>query len=82
MKKTFFEEPAQVVALVKNNVENCLERIVGIAFRDIVICSCCGGEFSIEENVVEFESILSWEPFNEEIAPDVECGFIGVEDED
>ena len=42
----FYERPKQVVFADPENPGDWLN---GIAFRDVIICSCCGGVFEIDE---------------------------------
>ena len=44
--KMYFSHPTQVVFA---DPDNAGEWISGIAYQDEIICSCCGGIFSIEE---------------------------------
>ena len=44
--KNYFDEPKQVVFA---DPGNCGEWLVGIAYRDEIICACCGGVFDIED---------------------------------
>ena len=49
MNKSYFEKPTQV-----KFVEPWQDKVVwlaGIAYRDEVICGCCGGVFEIDEIV-------------------------------
>ena len=46
MEKTYFNNPAQVVFA---DPDNPGEWLVGIAYRDQIICACCGGIFDINE---------------------------------
>ena len=46
MEKTYFDRPAQVVFA---DPDNPGEWLVGIAYRDQLICACCGGIFDIDE---------------------------------
>ena len=43
--KNYFDEPTQVVF---TDPDNYGEWLVGIAYKDEVICACCGGIFNIE----------------------------------
>ena len=42
----YYERPTQVVFVDPENPGDWLN---GIAFRDVIICSCCGGTFEIDE---------------------------------
>ena len=42
MEKTYFERPTQVVFA---DPDNPGEWLSGIAYRDVIICGCCGGVF-------------------------------------
>ena len=44
--KMYFDEPKQVVFA---DPDNCGEWLVGIAYKDEIICACCGGIFEIED---------------------------------
>ena len=46
MEKNYFNNPAQVVFA---DPDNPGEWLVGIAYRDQIICACCGGTFDIDE---------------------------------
>ena len=46
MCKTYFDEPTQVVFV---DPDNPGEWLAGIAYRDEVICGCCGGVFNIDD---------------------------------
>ena len=71
-KKMYFEVPTQVIWIDADNV-----RYAGIAYRDEIICACCGGIESIEE-IYEFapEGVenpiieLEWISVREEIGGD------------
>ena len=47
-KRYYFDKPKQVVFA---DPENPGDWLCGIAYRDEVICSCCGGVFEIDEVV-------------------------------
>lgn len=71
--KSYYNEPTMVSFLDEDEDGN-IERIYGIAYNDVIICSCCGGVFLItrviemaEENDIEFEE-HDWIPFTEYIA--------------
>ncbi len=49
MNKSYFEKPTQV-KFVEPHVEE-VAWLAGIAYRDEVICGCCGGVFEIDEIV-------------------------------
>lgn len=54
MDRCFYDIPTQVMFVepksVKDGNEDCgPEWYAGIAYRDEVICACCGGVFAIEE---------------------------------
>ena len=46
MEKSYFNNPTQVIFA---DPENPGEWLCGIAYRDVIICSCCGGVFDIDE---------------------------------
>lgn len=71
--KSYYSEPTMVSFLDADEYEN-IERIYGIAYNDVIICSCCGGVFNIvdviemaEENDIKFEE-HDWVSFNDYIA--------------
>ena len=71
--KSYYGEPTMVSFLDKDDEDN-IERIYGIAYNDVIICSCCGGVFLIseviemaEENDIEFEE-YDWVPFTDYIS--------------
>ena len=60
---------------------------VGIAYRDEIICACCGGVVSIEdviedtpEGVIPIVEYKNWIDFKEDIIGDSEAGFYYEED--
>lgn len=70
--KSYYNEPTMVSFLDEDEDGN-IERIYGIAYNEVIICSCCG-VFLItsviemaEENDIEFEE-YDWVPFNDYIA--------------
>ena len=50
MNKFYFESPTQVVFA---DPENTGDWLAGIAFKDVIICSCCGGVFEIDEVITQ-----------------------------
>ena len=48
MNKPYFESPTQVVFA---DPDNAGEWIVGIGYKDEIICGCCGGVFEIDDIV-------------------------------
>ena len=46
MEKSYFDRPTQVVFA---DPDNSGEWLSGIAYRDEIICGCCGGVFSIND---------------------------------
>ena len=46
MEKSYFDRPTQVVFA---DPDNPGEWLVGIAYRDEIICGCCGGVFEIAD---------------------------------
>lgn len=60
--KNFYEKPTQVAFMED---EDCSVSY-GIAFRDTVICACCGGVFELPE-VEIVKEFNWWVPFQEEI---------------
>lgn len=46
MKKAYFDKPTQVVFA---DPDNPGEWLAGIAYRDAIICGCCGGVFNIDD---------------------------------
>lgn len=71
-KKTYFEQPTQVVWVDEDNHAHA-----GIAYGDVIICGCCGGTQEISE-IYEFapEGVenpiteLEWTSIREEIGGD------------
>lgn len=71
--KSYYSEPTMVSFLDEDEYGNS-EKIYGIAYNDVIICSCCGGVFNIthviemaEEKDIEFEE-YDWVPFTDCIA--------------
>lgn len=71
--KSYYNEPTMVSFLDEDEDGN-IERIYGIAYNEVIICSCCGGVFLItsviemaEENDIEFEE-YDWVPFTDYIS--------------
>ena len=71
--KSYYEKPTMVSFFDLDEGEN-FGKIYGIAYNDVIICSCCGGVFPIteviemaEENDIEFEE-YDWVPFTDYIA--------------
>ena len=56
----FYERPVQVVFADPEN-PGCGDWLNGIAFRDVIICSCCGGIFEIDEviNVAKEDGVIN-----------------------
>ena len=52
MEKMYFDEPKQVVFADPDNEG---EWLVGIAYKDEIICACCGGVFKIEDVINSVE---------------------------
>ena len=48
MENTYFNKPTQVVFA---DPDNPGEWLAGIAYRDVIICGCCGGVFEIADVV-------------------------------
>ncbi len=46
MEKTYFDRPTQVIFA---DPDNPGEWLCGIAYRDEIICACCGGVFNIDD---------------------------------
>ena len=46
MEKSYFDRPTQVVFIDPDNLREWLS---GIAYRDEIICGCCGGVFEIAD---------------------------------
>lgn len=73
MKKMFYETPTQVAFFdVDNN-----QYIGGIAYKDEIICGCCGGIVPIEEvyeyapdDIVPIRDYSEWVDINEAICGD------------
>lgn len=76
MNKMYFEIPTQVAFWEEDHY------IGGIAYRDEIICGCCGGVISIEdvytfaqEGVVPVVEYQNWEAINSYIIADKESHF-------
>ena len=54
----YYERPTQVVFADPESPGDWLN---GIAFRDVIICSCCGGTFEIDEviNVAKEDGVIN-----------------------
>ena len=48
MPEMFFERPTQVMFPDFDNFDE-LNWLCGIAYKDVIICSCCGGVFEIAD---------------------------------
>ena len=75
MEKMYFDEPKQVVFADPDNEG---EWLVGIAYKDEIICACCGGVFEIEDVINSVEDpekaifpYADWIDFRYEITGDV-----------
>lgn len=74
----YFDRPTMVVFENPDFDENCLyggdvPRLAGIAYKDEIICGCCGGLFEIEElekNGFKIRT-LEWINITEEIGGDL-----------
>lgn len=68
-KDTYFNYPKQV-AVMRVFDEGEVDAFVGIAYRDEVICGCCGTVFDREELAEEgaVYKVLEWVSISEEIA--------------
>lgn len=60
LKNKWYEIPTQVI-FIPNGECPC----VGIAYRDEVICSCCGGVFCMDEVLIVKE--YTWETLHDAI---------------
>ena len=77
MMKLFYNIPTQVMFWDSD------EYVAGIAYRDEIICGCCGGIFEIEtvveiaqeEDKVPMYEFDSWVSLHDEI-----CGDMTIED--
>lgn len=73
MKKNYYETPTQVFwknpdfGYTVSIYDSETEYFVGIAYKDEIICACCGGTIHVDEvpEILEFDE---WEPIDEEIA--------------
>ena len=54
MEKPYFDRPTQVIFA---DPDNPGEWLCGIAYRDEIICACCGGVFDIADVVEMAEDI-------------------------
>ena len=75
MEKTYFDRPAQVVFA---DPDNPGEWLVGIAYRDEIICACCGGIFNIYEIIEEADGVLNPIYLYEDWI-DISCEILGGE---
>ena len=58
MEKSYFDRPTQVMFADPDNPGNWLS---GIAYRDEIICGCCGGVFEIYDVIkMACESGVNW----------------------
>ena len=71
--KSHYNEPTMVSFLEDDGYGN-IEIVYGIAYGDVIICSCCGGVFPIAEVIemakekdIEFDE-YDWVPFTDYIA--------------
>lgn len=74
--KSWYDVPTQVAYFDEASYA------AGIAYRDEIICACCGGVASIDEvieyapeGVVPIVEYIHWANFKEEIIGDGEAGF-------
>ena len=73
----YFDRPKQVVFA---DPDNAGDWIVGIAYKDEIICACCGGIFNIDDVVEQAaadgvkQAIYPYEEWN-----DVACEIVGGE---
>lgn len=65
MTKDYYERPTQVLFLDFESVTDITEirYIGGIAYQDEIICGCCGGIFSIEELIEDYDNYVVRNPF-------------------
>jgi hypothetical protein len=61
----FYEYPTQVAFLIAGEDGN-IERSAGIAYKDEIICGCCGCVFGLNE-ILEITDEYTWINFIEEI---------------
>ena len=58
MEKSYFDRPTQVMFADPDNPGDWLS---GIAYRDEIICGCCGGVFNIDDVIkVARENGVNW----------------------
>ena len=69
-----FDAPTQVVFTFDNGTNR--ERCAGIAYRNEIICGCCGGTFDLEDesNEIEIKKELPWVSLTGEISPEKNYG--------
>ena len=74
MEIKFYYEKPTMVSFLEEYEDGSIDRAYGIAYGDVIICSCCGGVFPIaeviemaEENDIEFEE-HDWIPFTDYIS--------------
>ena len=66
--KQYFDRPKQVIFV---DPDNAGEWIVGIAYKDEIICACCGGIFDIDDVIDQatadgvMNPIYSYEDWND-----------------
>lgn len=67
----YFETPVQVIFRMDEEtmIENGVHWFTGIAYRDEIICGCCGGIFNTDEP--EHIQPLPWVDISEAIAGDL-----------
>ena len=72
--KKYFDYPIQVIFTFNNG--DYYERCSGIAYRNEIICGCCGSTFDLEDefNEIEIEKELPWVSLVEEISPEENYG--------
>ena len=70
-KKTFYDIPTQVRFKERDNDKP----LYGIAFGSLVICACCGGVFSLNDEYYELATVekdLEWIDISEFIGEEPE----------
>lgn len=71
--KPYYNEPT-IVSFLEEYEDGSIDIVYGIAYNEVIICSCCGGVFLIskvmemaEENDIEFEE-HDWVSFTDYIS--------------
>lgn len=91
--KNYYEKPTQVVffEVTGPNLDDVIENM-GIAYKNEIICSCCGSVFELDDDEVDAVYPLSWVNFSDTIKVEKGLDYLdfldevyetyGIEDED